>query len=352
MGIPLYLIGEHLAANSVRLTEAASLWQALTQIAPIASKTSTGPIGFLDPDRDRPRFGTEYGTVSGFSYPNPTEATVLLEEELDVVLEREGRPVMMSGPRVADPDLGDSRVVSQDFLVAVGSEWDSLAERRALFLNAASWLMRLGDCDSLGLEVTTDRIPSSIGVGQVVRVATDVIQVGGCDRGAILFSNLISSGFEVVGFQVESVEPSNATNLVRMERTSDGVLTRFARTKDPVVFRLVYDLVPMQTGFLTNHMAIRFNPYYAAQPVAEQVFSVGTSDCASQIARVAARVTLAGALELVVAGSGSCTFQIQTSSDLQNWKPSADVTPSISGTVVPLGAVDSELRFYRVIPKP
>jgi len=82
------------------------------------------------------------------------------------------------------------------------------------------------------------------------------------------------------------------------------------------------------------------------------VFSVGTSDCASQIARVAARITPAGALELVVAGSGSCTFQIQTSSDLQNWKPGADVTPSISGTAVPLGAVDSELRFYRVIPKP
>jgi Ni,Fe-hydrogenase III small subunit len=290
--------------------------------------------------------------VSGFTYPSPTEATVLLQEDLDVVLERDGRPVMMSGPRFDDPDLGDPRVVSQDFLVAVGSDWDSLAERRALFLNAASWLMRLGDCDSLGLEVTTDRIPSSVGVGEVVRVSTEVIQVGGCDRGAILFSNIISSGFEVVGFQVESVEPSNATNLVRMERTADGVLTRFARTKDAAVFRLVYDLVPMETGLLTNHMAIRFNPYYAAQPVAEQVFSVGTSDCASQTVRVGARTTPSGALELVVAGSGPCTFQIQTSADLQTWKAGADVNPSVSGTVVPLGPIDSEVRFYRVVPKP
>jgi len=351
-GVPLYLIGEHLAANSIRLTEASSLWRALTQIGPVPGKTSTGPIGFLDPDRDRPRFGNEYGTVLGFTYPNPTEATVLLEEELDVVLEREGRPVMLSGPKSDDPDLGDARVVSQDFLVAIGSEWDSLAERRALFLNAASWLMRLGDCDSVGLEVSTDRVPSNVGVGQLLRVATDVLQVGGCDRGAILFSNLISTGFEVVGFQVESVVPSDATNLVRMERTSDGVLTRFARTKDPVAFRLVYDLVPTTTGLLTNHMAIRFNPFYAAQPVAEQVFSVGTSDCASQTARVSARVGPSGVLELVVAGSGSCTFQIQTSSDLGIWRPEGDVTPSGSGTVVPLGTVDSEVRFYRVIPKP
>jgi hypothetical protein len=115
---------------------------------------------------------------------------------------------------------------------------------------------------------------------------------------------------------------------------------------------LVYDLVPMGTGLLTNHMAIRFNPYYAAQPVAEQVFSVGTSDCASQTARVAARINSAGVLDLVVAGSGSCTFQIQTSSDLQTWKPAAEVTPSVSGTAVPLEAGDSEVRFYRVIPKP
>lgn len=352
LGIPLYLIGEHLAANVGRLTDASSLWRALTQIGPVPGKTSAGPIGFLDPDRDRPRFGNEYGTVSGFTYPNPTEATVLLDEDLDVVLEREGRPVMMTGPKSEEPDLGDPRVASQDFLVATGSEWDSLAERRALFLNAASWLMRLGDCDSLGLEVSIDRIPSNIGVGQVVRVATEVIQVGGCDRGAILFSNIISSGFKVVGFQVESVEPLNATNRVRMERSPDGILTRFARTKDPVVFRLVYDLVPMETGLLTNHMTIRFNPFYAAHPVAEQVFSVGTSDCASQTARVAARVTPAGVLELVVVGSGSCTFQIQASSDLQIWKAGVDVTPSAIGTSVPLGAVDSEVRFYRVVPKP
>ncbi len=352
LGIPLYLIGEHLAANAGRLTDASSLWQALTQIGSVPGETSTGPIGFLDPDRDRPRFGNEYGTVSGFTYPNPTEATALLKEDLDVVLEREGRPVMMTGPKAKEPDLGDPRLVSQDFLVASGSEWNSLAERRAMFLNTASWLMRLGDCDSLGLEVSTDQLPSNVGVGQVIRVATEVIQVGGCDRGAILFSNIISSGFEVVGFQVESVEPSNATNRVRMERTSDGILTRFARTKDPVVFRLVYDLVPMETGLLTNHMTIRFNPFYAAHPVAEQVFSVGTSDCASQTARVAARVTPAGVLELVVVASGSCTFQIQTSSDLQIWKADADVTPSISGTLVPLGTVDSEVRFYRVVPKP
>lgn len=351
-GIPIYLIGEHLAANSSRLTEASTLWQALTQIAPVPGKTLTGPMGFLDPDRDRPRFGTEYGTVSGFTYPGPTEATVLLKEELDVILEREGRPVMMSGPRSDEPDLGDPRVVSQDFLVAVGSDWDSLAERRALFLNAASWLMRLGDCDSLGLEVSADRVPSSLGVGQVVRIAADVIQVGGCDRGAILFSNIISSGFEVVGFQVESVQPKNATNLVRMERTSDGILTRFSRTQDPVLVRLVYDLVPLQTGSLTNQMAIRFNPYYAAQSVAEQVFSVGTSDCASQTARVSARFTAAGAVELVVSGSGSCTFQIQTSPDLLTWNAGPEITPSVSGTAVPLGTLDSEVRFYRVVPKP
>lgn len=350
-GMPLYLIGEHLAANSTRLTEAASLWRALTQLGPVTEPRAEGPIQFLDPDRDRARFGFEYGTVAEFGYPRSTEPTELLDDEKDIILQRDGRPVMVAGPKFSEPDFGYARVVAQDFLTTAGSDPASISQRRALLLNTASWLMRLGDCDSVGLEVTPAPIPDRIGLGETVRVTTGVLQVGGCDRGAILFSNRISDGFEVVGFGVDVARPSESTNEVRLERTVDGVVARFARTIEPSEFRLFFDLKPLRSGLLTNELAIRFNPYYASLPVAEQVFTVGTSECASSTARVVVQSDPNGGFELKIWGSGICPFQIQTSTDLRSWKATLELTPSAAGTTIPLGPPDTESRFFRVVPK-
>ncbi len=340
-GIPLYLIGENLASDTVQLDQPQqSQWIQLTGLNPATEKGGDGCVEVSNPISQDPILNGRFGNVSNFCGLSNVDLTTLANTNApDSILGRSGPAVVLAAfPATDVGDAGQTRTVTQNFRVAVATDPVSFPlAQQTLFQDSVCWLVRCFGCQAVGLSLTSAGVsPSPATVGQPLTVSWSVDNNGECDGiGAILTAGL-PPGVQFVsaqsGIGTWTYDTNRAAVVFQLGQLAHGSM--------PMVS---FTVIPMQPGLITNTAAVSI-PGLAtnvAQPVVTQV--IGPS---------VLNLMLSGGTNYLLQFSGNAgqTYEIQTSPDLLQWMDWTNVTGPVWMT--PLSnpfQTNSTQRFYRAV---
>ncbi len=139
-GIPLYLIGDNLASDTPQLDEPAyANWVLLTSLTPADGKAGDGSVEVSSQLIMDPILNGRFGTVSNFVYSNAVDSATLTNAGASILGQSGAAVVLVKYPGDST-DIGQTRIVTQNFQVASGADQNSLVQRQTLFLNSVWWL--------------------------------------------------------------------------------------------------------------------------------------------------------------------------------------------------------------------
>lgn len=342
-GIPLYLLGDHIAGSLSNLSSSFNLWQELCHLQLPTDSNEPGLVSLVSASDNRKRFFRPYGAVAPFTYDGKTENALLSATNVDTIVSSAGgtSPIMVSSPPFQEPDYGFPRSVTQNFRVVTGSDEDSLQSRKNLFLNAAAWLLRLSDCDTLGLNVLCNGTGIVGKVGEPLVLSAVITQNGECDAGGVILTNFLSPDLELQSFQLVSISGTHEAELVRQEAVSGGLVTRFAQLSKDDLYQLNLSVIPRAPGLLTNRYSLYFRPFRPQALPCEQIVQV-----ASPIFNLSSVLSNSGDLHLTIAGGEGLALDLEISTDLKIWKTFRKLLLNERQvTVSPVGAPQSYFRL-------
>jgi hypothetical protein len=257
---------------------------------------------------------------------------------------------MLRYPRFTQPDFGQTRRLVQDFRVTSEQLPQSLDEeqsrwnRKILFINGVAWLLRMFECEELGVNLGCVQPPIPSGhVGVPIMFTTLVDQNGSCTAGGVLLTNSLSPGLRAVSAEVVCWD-GMLTNNYQVTVSSNLVVASFAQLPRNSFYELRTVAIPTRSGWLTNHCTVS-RGLYQETPCAQIAFIEGP---ACTTARLSTRVDTNNTLHLVVHGGLGCTFQIESSSDLRNWVDLIQIQPDGDPYDVQIGPASDAFRFYRL----
>jgi len=257
-GIPLFLIGEHLAGSTSTLGTAASAWRDLTHLALVDGSINSALVEPTNNRARHPLFRSRYGTVTAFQYPVALEKSSLSGTNFDLAMIANGNPVMVQSPTFQEPDYGQARVLSQNFRVSGGADEVSIEERKQLFQNGVGWLLRVTDCNNFGLNVICEDAPVTGRVGEPIVFSEAVTQNGECTLGGVLLTNLLSPGLELVSFELIPIGDLADPSTVRQEVIGNALVSRFADLGRGKSFRITITAIPRKGGTFLNKATLNY----------------------------------------------------------------------------------------------
>jgi hypothetical protein len=259
-------------------------------------------------------------------------------------------PIMLRYPAFTQPDFGEPRRLVQDFRVTSPQppqsqeELDSRTARRILFVNGVCWLLRTFECANLsvGLDCVQPSIPAGI-VGSEVTLSTLLDQNGACTAGGVVFSNHFSPRLQILradlvpGFGV-------LTNNYQIDVYSNDVVVRFAQLPRNSFYELRTTAIPRIGGWLTN-ICTATRGLYEATPCSQPALIQGPPCTAVTLTAV---LGTNNSLHILVRGGVGCAFQVEASTDLQNWGDLMQVQSDSEPYDVPLPSASGSVQFFRL----
>jgi PKD repeat protein len=362
-GIPVYLIGEKLSESRDFLTgvQEFSDWTALLGFQRIGS--IPGPLtmqGIQATYEDCLFLGWYPFAEASTSIPTAStlEWIQLISSDFDVVADITvpglvtNGPIMLRFPQFSQPDFGQTRRLVQDFRVTLGidplppEDAASHDDRKTLFINGVTWLLRLCECQDLniGLECVQPPIPSGR-IGEPITFITMLNQNGACTAGGILVTNHLSSHLQPVSAEVVPAAVGTPTNNYQVAISSNTVVASFALLPRNSLYELRTVAIPRKSGWLTNNYTV-VRGLYEETPCSQVAFIEGPT-CNGPF-YLSTSLDTNRVLHLSVSGASGCPMQIQTSTDLRNWVDLVQIQPDGEPYDVRIGPVSVASRFYRL----
>ncbi len=331
-GIPLYLIGDNLASDTPQLDEPAyTNWVLLTSLTPAAGKTTNGSVEIASQLIIDPILNGRFGTVFDFVYSNAVDAATLTNAGASILGQSGSAVVLVKNPG-DDTDIGQTRIVTQNFQVAGGSDQNSLTQRQTLFLNSVWWLLGYQGCTQVYPELTANVLPSPAVAGQPLTLQWVVDNNGECDGIGAVLTCPLPAGAQFVGAQSDvgtlEYDANLATVIFRM-----GVLPN--RTVETV--SLTY--IPSQAGTITNVADI-------------SIFGIATNETQMVTTINGLNLPWSGGTNylLQLFGNAGQPYDIQTSPDLLQWTDWTNVIGPVWTTpLLDPSQTNFNRRFYRAV---
>lgn len=182
--MPLYFMGSSLSRSVQELSEGAQLeWEKLIHMN---HRPELNSNGFIDFDRDTSLLSV---TSNRFGYVNDFVVDELIESavasvDADVIAYSGEVDLVTIYPSVNEFDIGQTRILAQNFGILTGDDSFGVLQQKKLFLNGICWLLRCPGCSQIGLFLVFDHLNQSHKVGSRINVPFRVINNGECDAPA------------------------------------------------------------------------------------------------------------------------------------------------------------------------
>ena len=243
-GIPLYLIGERVAASAESLAEPVrSWWTSLVGLSAAAGLGGDEWVTILA-ETGHHVINGGFGFVEDFEYSpameeaiqtGPDHITVARSGSADVVLARQ------------DPATG-VRSVTQNILLAIGlNSAASTEERRRLFLNAVWWLLRKPVCGLTDLAISQSASPNPAVAGSALTFVLTVQRTGECDATEVIVRDVLPEDATFVSAHTPQGTWSEA----------EGVVTFNLGAFEDTALELRVTVLPTAPGELSNTVKVR-----------------------------------------------------------------------------------------------
>jgi len=369
-GIPLYLIGQHLASAASRFigaeaAKAAATWQELCRLAPAEGTTESCAATLLPPESlfNELFRSSWHGDVLPFVVPGPVERAVVLAEpdrfpscdpteplgaclgEAQTRLACGEVPLLVRTPRIGQESALRPLRLAQNFLVSGGEDDQARQQRETLFLNSVLWLLR-NSCAQRGptLELAGDGAELRVGTCESLTLQAQLSHHAECAEGGVLVSTRVPDGLLVCGVQVVSEPPETAPAVFQEGQTvwfDFGLLRNSSHTLEVAVRAC-------SPGSFANRFELASanrTPVVLEQPVV-----VEGAPCAACAPPALEAFLTSGLIEVRARPAPGCPARLEASGDLQTWQvvPDGD-TPWVWR--VPLsGGGEPATRFFRLSP--
>lgn len=339
-GIPLYFIGEKLTAVTANLSATQrGRWTDLIHLGQTAGTTGSAAVSLDVSAWFHPILRGRFGVVQDFTYPSPLEGTTTAGAASTQVLGQSGSAdVLVAFPHLDEGDLGQTRVVTQTWLVAAGSDASSLEERKRLFQNAVCWLLRCPGCVSVDLRLEMSSSVESVPLGGEFVYELLVHHSGECEGGGVVVTDALPPQLKFVSAETAQGSWSEAAGVVtfKVGHVPNGSATRLAVTVRPVF-----------PGTITNEARLRsFNSEVSLENNLSSVVTVvdGPAQPILEIKPLAN-----GQVRIQVLGELNRNYALQVSTNLVDWKTWTNFVSAGGATqfVEPETATTRQ-RFYRV----
>jgi len=348
--LPLYFIGERLAASTANLTQPyRSQWTALTHLNPTATRGGDGTVA-IQFDAAHPIINGRFGLVENFAYPPILDATTATGAG-EVLCGKSGAFDVLT----AFEDSGTGlRTVTQNFLAANQGDETSMLERKILFENALWWLLRKPLCGLTDMSLTKTDDPDPVAVNQQLVYSMRVGQSGECDGTGVTVTDPLPPGVTFV----------TATTTRGTWTLTNGVVKfNLGSFSQGAIADLTVTVIPTVVGSITNTARIRSNErdvrpinneataittVTGAVPPAPQPAQSGTDKEAAAQPHLSVVRDADGAVQIRLSGAVGRHYLIQTSTNLTDWTEWTDFenTAPTMQIAEPL-TLDGDKKFYR-----
>jgi uncharacterized repeat protein (TIGR01451 family) len=348
--LPLYFIGERLAASTANLTQPyRSQWTTLTHLNPTTTRGGDGTVA-IQFDTAHPIINGRFGLVENFAYPPILDATTTTGAG-EVLCGKSGAFDVLSA--FEDPGTG-VRTVTQNFLAANQVDEISLAERKILFENVVWWLLRKPICGLTDMSVAMTDAPDPLAVNQQLVYSLRVGQSGECDGTGVSVTDTLPPGVTFV---------TATTSRGTWTLTNGVVKFNLGSFSQGAIADLTITVIPTVAGSITNTARVRSNERdvrpdnNAATTIttvtsqvapAPQPAQSGTDTEAAAQPHLSVVRDANGAVQIRLSGAVGRHYLIETSTNLTDWTEWTDFenTAPTMQIAEPL-TLDGEKKFYR-----
>lgn len=369
-GIPLYLIGQHLASAVTRFTgaeatKATVTWQELCRLAPAEGTAEACAVTLLPPESlfNELFRSSWHGDVLPFVVPGPVERAVVLAEPdrfpscdpteplLACLGEAQTRlacgevPLLVRTPRIGQESALRPLRLSQNFLVSGGEDDQARVQRETLFLNSVLWLLR-NSCAQRGptLELAEGGEELRVGTCENLTLQARLSHHAECVEGGVLVSMRVPDGFLVCGVQVISDPPETSPAVLQAGETmwfDFGLLRNSSHTLEVAVRACA-------PGSFTNRFEL--TSANRTPVVLEQPVLVEGAPCAACTPPALEALVTSGMIEVRARPAPACAARLEASGDLQTWQEVPDGDTPWVWRLPMVGPGDAPTRFFRLSP--
>ncbi len=244
-GIPLYLIGGHLAGAGTNLAEPfRSQWTDLTGLLPANSQSDNDHISVLLASGHHVVNGA-FGFVEDFAC-EPLESVTVAGIDHTVLARWSESAAVLAW----EDALSGTRRVTQNFLLSsFSADPASVGERRRLFLNSVWWLLGRPFCGLTDLAVTQTASPTAVSTNVPVTFLVTVQRSGECPAADVTVTDILPPNVTLQSV----IAPQGVWT------HENGVVTFNLGAFDAMFLELRVTVVPLMPGPLVNRVKIRGN---------------------------------------------------------------------------------------------
>ena len=198
-GIPLYFIGENLAAAAANLSEPSrAKWMELIHLGPANGKGGSGTISLAETPGNNSILQGRFGSAQDFAYPPVLDLATSTGDTAEVLGQSGAADVLVAHPHTDEADLGEVRTFTQNVRVVSGVDSASLGERKTLFQNVVCWLLRCGGCGAINLALELSGSAESVTAGSELIYSLAVHHSGECEGTGVVVTNRLPPGVRFV----------------------------------------------------------------------------------------------------------------------------------------------------------
>jgi hypothetical protein len=352
-GIPLYLIGEHLAEPLNYLSDAGYYpWSRLLGVRKTGTITNPDHLrGIMPTSPDGLFIGWYKGGIAStdLTYGSDVERLQLTTNELQVVTDvpvpgsATNSPLMLRYPAFGVPDFGETRRLIQDFRPAADPDSASAEDLRIVFVNGVAWLLRMFECPDWNVLLGCQDPDPLVGqVGVPMTFVTRITQNGGCTPGGVLFTNFLSSHLQLVDSALVP-DAGSRNDVYQLGVTGNVATVRFSALERNSGYSLVTVATPLRAGWFTNISTVSRGPI-AGIPCSQVALIRGDASSLG----LSLALSPDGLIHLRITGGEGLKVQVETSVNLSTWTDRLTVQPDHDPYDVPLDPPSGIGRYYRI----
>ena len=342
-GVPLYLIGDNLGAARADLSPSnRERWDELLHAYSVGGKASgAGTVVVPVIGESHCLLEGKFGLVSSFAYTNAYDrmSANTDAESYGVGL---GGDVLIGYPTLvsADVDWDVVRIFTQHARLITGGGPASELERKRVFQNAVTWLLkRCRLCTSLKLSVDLVAPEDPLQVGKPATFTFRVRQSGECEGVDVMVTHQLAPGVSFV---------SADSKRGRVDLAGGVVTFSIGHMSSAESSEMSLTVVPMVPGELLTGIGV----YSLNDPFDPETHVSWVTNQVSGGALLSFGLAGDGQMTLALSGTVGKAYQIQTSSDLVHWTAITNVVGPAWSMPVP-GSQGSSLggKYFRSLER-
>ncbi len=343
-GIPLYFIGERLAAAGKNLPEPQrSQWIRLTHLNPATGIGGDGAIHLQSTVDFNLIFHGRFAQVQDFAYPARLDLAQPSDTDADVLGTSAGSAVLLCFPALDFEDIDQVRTFTQNVRVLPDASTDEALQLRGLFQNVVCWILRCTHCGAVDVRLEIESPPDPVPAGEPLRYTLDVFHGGECEAIATVLTDFLPPEFQFIRAESEQ-------GTWKYDSATHQVIFLLGHLQKGALTQVAIDVLPTRMGTFTNSARVRIDgPEVTLGNNAREVVTLVSGGTVITEPELTFASTPAGGYELRLSGQIGVSYALQYSTDLTHWVTFTNITGVAWHMPLPLPAANKRLsQFYRL----